>query len=216
MYLVRSGDDSLLLEAGATIHDIFSLGEQLSGISHCFVSHKHKDHSQYVKSFIAAGIDVYGPEDVPLASNLAPFETIEAGPFTVTPFPGHHDVPVFGYVIEAEGRKLLFITDSCYTEYQFTGVSDMVIECNYTPTVLGNNVESGKLNPAQAKRIIESHHGLENCIRLIEDCGDTVESILLCHLSDLNSDEKEILKEVVKVAPPGCSIEIAAKVSGRL
>jgi len=160
------------------------------------------DHAMYATEYAKFGIKVYGNADVaekkqfPYGSYniLKPERSCHIGSFTVVPFENYHDVPIFGYLIHHQNMgTLLFSTDSYKIGLAITGISHYLIEANYSDELLKQNVWSGKINKAQADRIMLSHMSLDYCVKYLRDCSvggctTATKSITLCHLSERNSD----------------------------
>lgn len=202
-YLISSGSEKLLLEAGIPYKDMFEkLEYDLEGIDHCLISHSHGDHSKGVKGLTKNGIDCYmsGTTADELNVNHHRVKTFEhlkkfkLGSFTILPFPLEHDVECTGYLIaNPEGEKLLFITDSYFCQYKFTGITHLMIEVNYCESVLNNKILSGQVHQKMKKRLIKSHFSLENVVDFIKaNDFSSLKEIHCLHLSNSNSDEKMI------------------------
>jgi hypothetical protein len=119
---------------------------------------------------------------------------------------------VVGFQVSAGDEKLVYITDTCYCEYTFSGVTHWLVECNYSVDRLD---AMAKNHPERVKRIIQTHYGEENVIRLLQDndLTKTVE-VRLCHLSDENADEKQMAKHIGEILPKNVKLTIARKSGG--
>ena len=111
---------------------------------------------------------------------------------------------------------LLFATDTYYLPFTFDGLNNIMIECNYSRSILDANIEAGKLPKLVRNRIVQSHMSLDNCIRTLTANDLTkVNNIVLIHLSDGNSNRDEFRKLVfeatgksVHIAEPGKKIKL--------
>ncbi|WP_370280980.1 phosphonate metabolism protein PhnP [Pontibacterium sp.] len=124
--LLESGDLRLLIDGGLTdLCERFQPG-QLSGI---LLTHYHMDHIQglfHLRWGVNDHIPVYGPEDGGAAGDLKkhpgileflpPLTAFE--PFSpqadlsITPIPMQHSKPTFGYLIEQDGKRIAYLTDT--------------------------------------------------------------------------------------------------------
>jgi len=224
-YRVDDGKTALLIECGLPIRKIKEgCGYNLSAISGCIVTHEHKDHSLAVNDLMKAGIDVYMTEGTARAGRAEtyrlklwhrdgidtigkPFYHAERiGTFSVKPYMAHHDAaePVF-YLVEsnATGEKLLFVTDSCYIDYRFAGLTHIMVEANFCADSLAD-VD----NDPRRGRLRHSHMSLENCIGLLKANDLTnCREIWLIHLSSSNGDAEEFKQRVQEAT--GCPVYVA-------
>ena len=225
-YILEDEKDNLILECGITYKEILiGLDFDLSKTRGCLCSHSHLDHARSAKELMKHGIDIYVSEETSEELGLSgyrlrkiePLKQFKIGNFTILPFPLNHDVCNLGYLITNEkGMKLAFLTDTAYCQYNFTGVTDILIECNCSNKILMEKVEQGGMNITLVKRILKSHFSLENVIGFLKANDlSKVKNIVLIHLSDSNSNAKEFKAEVEKetgktvyVAEKGMEIEL--------
>src|SRR5699024_3540212 len=210
-YMIDDRCTTLLREAGVTINEIRKDTEfKLNTIAGVLLSHEHQDHSKAVKDVLKAGIDTYASAGTVEAMNLSHhrLKTVETmkrftiGTWNITAFDVQHDAaePI-GFVLENEaGDRILFATDTYYVKYKFSGLTHVMLECNYSKEILDRNIESGRVHPAMKKRLIQSHFSLENVKEFLKANDlSKVEEIHLLHLSDTNSDEKLFKEEIQKL-----------------
>lgn len=173
-----------------------------------------------------AGIDIYTGKGTIEALELEghraipvePLRPFTIGDFQIIGFPTEHDVPGLGYLIQymPTGEKLLFLTDSYYSKYKFKSLNYIMIECNYIKETLDQNIADGYINQAMKPRLLQSHFSLENVKEFLKanDLSQCREIILL-HLSDRNSSEQQMIREIEeltgikpKVADKGLKVEL--------
>lgn len=212
-YKIDNGKTALLIECGIPIKKIKeACGFDFSDISGCLITHEHGDHCKAVRDVMAAGIDVYcsdGTADFLDLKGYFHFQVIhpdlelKIGSFKVRAFRVHHDaVEPFGYLITstATNERLLFITDSYYTEYKFLNLTCIMIEANYSNDAIAN--------AENKNRILRSHMSIENCIDMLKANDlSKVKQIYLLHLSSKNSDAAEFKRKVQEAT--GCEVHIA-------
>ena len=200
-YALDSGSEILLLEAGCRMAFVKrTIDYRLANVVGCVVSHEHGDHAKYATEYAKFGVNVYGPQDI-FNKKQFPYDkyhvltaekTYRIGSFDVVPFLNYHDVEIYGYLIRHEemGGCLLFSTDSYKIGMTLRGIKHFLIEANYSDELLKENVWNGKINKAQADRIMLSHMSLEYCVKYLRDCEaeKSAKTITLCHLSERNSD----------------------------
>lgn len=207
-YHIFDGHTELLIECGIRFKDIQkALDFKTSNIAGCLISHEHKDHTKGLKDVLRAGINCYMSQGTADAENIDHHrikivkakEQFTVGTWTVLPFDVEHDVnEPFGYLIMNEqGEKLLFATDTYYVRYKFQGLNYIMIECNYSLEILEQNIASGVVHKGMKNRLIKSHFSLENVIEFLKDNDlNSVKEIHLLHLSDTNSNEKEFKTKI--------------------
>ena len=207
-YILDDGSAPLLIEAGIRYKEIQqALGFKVCGLAGCLISHSHGDHSKSAKDIVKAGVGCYLSAETADALGLtghrvkvvAPLETFNVGLWRVLPFPTVHDVDgSLGFLLaHRDGEKVLFITDSAYCKYRFTGLTHIMIETNYSLEILRQNVANGTLDLATKNRIVRTHMGLETVKEFLRANDlSRVEEIHLIHLSNDNSDEERFKREI--------------------
>lgn len=226
-YILGNEDEALLIECGVKINEIKkALDFDYSKVVGCIVSHEHQDHCKAANDVMRLGIDVYTGAKTHQSINgdiihrslpIASRETIQLGGFKIMAFDVKHDAAEpFGFLIEHNDcGRVLFLTDTYYCKYTFPGLNNIIIEANYSKAIIDQKygAESGK--EFLRNRILQSHFSLENCKDMLaaNDLSQ-VNNIVLIHLSDSNSDEKQFQKEVseltrknVTVASNGIEIQ---------
>ena len=204
-YLIGDGKTRLLLDAGISFKRIqVGCGFQTSSIDACLVTHRHGDHAMAIPKLLQRGITVYSNADVAEIHKgvraLAPLQEHTIGTFRILPFEAEHDVPCYGYQATSveTGEKLVYITDSAYVKYTFSGLTHIMIEANYDEDIMLGNVRDGKIPFSLAERVAGTHMSIDTLIDLLRANDMTkVRQIYLLHLSDNNSDA-EAFKRLVQ------------------
>lgn len=209
-YHISDGVTTLLLECGISFKQIqHGTNFETSNLCGVLVTHEHQDHCKGVKVVLERGLDVYmsqGTKDALAIENhrikvVKSKEQFRIGTWTILPFDTQHDVAEpLGFLLQSDnGDKLLFATDTYYIKYRFTGLTHLMIECNYDQQTLDSNVESGRTHPAMRKRVMRSHFSLENLLEFFKANDlSNVQEIHLLHLSDSNSNADRIFKAVAR------------------
>ncbi|MGO0058611.1 MBL fold metallo-hydrolase [Brevibacillus fluminis] len=207
-YHITDGYTALLLEAGIRYKDIQrALNFQTTNIAGCLISHEHGDHCKAVTDIVKAGVDVYASQGtldaLGLSSHRAKLarakQQFKIGTWTILPFDVEHDVsePLGFLMANQEGEKLVFITDSYYCRYKFSGLTHIMVECNYSVQILDQNIASGRVPAVMKKRLLRSHFSLENVKDFLRANDlSSVQEVWLLHLSDSNSDEEVFKREI--------------------
>lgn len=204
-YLIGDGRTRLLLDAGIPFKRIqIGCGFRTSSIDACLVTHRHSDHAEAIPKLIERGITVYSNADVAEfyegVQELTALREHTVGTFRILPFEAEHDVPCYGYQVTstATGEKLVYITDSAYVKYTFSGLTHIMIEANYDEDIMLDNVRDEKVPFSLAERVAGTHMSIDTLIDLLRANDMTrVRQIYLLHLSDNNSDA-EVFKKLVQ------------------
>jgi len=205
-YLLKDGDSYLLLEAGIQPKRMQLDWSKIEGV---LISHEHQDHANYAKEIIKrTGADLYCSEGtssvlrgvpshrIHVASNKRSFNI---GGWKIMPFDVEHDAKEpLGFLIETPTkRRVLFATDTYYIRYKFTGITHLMIECNYDLDILEDNFLSRKIDKKQRLRIITSHFELSNVKQFLKvNDLSKLQEVHLMHLSDRNSDAEQFKREI--------------------
>ena len=225
-YILENKNEALIIEAGVRFIEVKkALGFDIRKVSGCLITHQHNDHAKYIKAMVESGFPTLALEEVWTAKGVTGSRAycIERGKgyrfgrFKVLPFDACHDVPCVGYLIDhPESGRIMFLTDSCMCEYVFPGLNQVMIECNYSDAKLVEAINAGRTLPSQRERLMTSHMELNTCKGFL--CANdltNVANIVLLHLSDNNSDEKNFVSEierqtgkVVYAAHTGLEIEL--------
>ena len=200
-YLLSAESETLILDCGIPIMEIKKgLDFDLSNVVGCVVTHSHKDHSQSVEDLKKTGIPAWEPYNDII--RLRKF-----GGFSVQAFQVPHDnTDCLGFYIKVDGQKMLYMTDFEYVPFSFRtiGIQHLLIECNYQ----NKYVDKLAIN---RKHVLRGHAELETTIGIIRDNIDSLRNVILCHLSENNSDPYECVAGVQKAVGNGVHVDWARK-----
>lgn len=211
-YRITDGKTPLLLECGIRYKDMQrALDFQMSSIAGCLISHEHKDHCAALPDVLKAGIDCYMSPGTAAAIGIEHHRIRKVhakgqftlGTWTILPFDVQHDVSEpYGYLLaNEEGDKLVFLTDTYYCRYKFSGLTHIMVECNFSLDILDANIAKGSVPAVMRRRLMRSHFSLENVKEFLRANDiSKVEEIWLLHLSDNNSDEERFKREIQEVS----------------
>lgn len=229
-YVLQNVGEALLIEAGVNFKKVVAALEgDISKVVGCIITHEHGDHAGRINEVLNAVIPVYATrgtiENAKVTSEWKPrelekdgeaYKRFNVGRFTIIPFATKHDSaePVGFYIWHPETGGILFATDTYYLPNTFTGLNNILIECNYDPEILDRNVEGGYLPTAHRERVKASHLSIDTCIDALK-ANDLkgVNNIVLINLSDGNGDPVAFKQRVynatgkrVHIATPGLNI----------
>jgi phosphoribosyl 1,2-cyclic phosphodiesterase len=218
-YILECNGERLLLELGIKWNDILiGLNYDLTNITACITTHAHLDHSKSVPNALKSGLSVYSCQDVANTykgvKDLPVGVKTKIGGFKVQPLIVPHNTMCYAYIITHEEMgKLVFATDCADFRYKIRGVHHWLIECNHCEELMLEHA----LNNVYSMSASENHLEIKQTIDILKNnfCVDT-QTIVLCHLSQGNADEKEFEQRVknelafsnVYVAKPNLEIEL--------
>lgn len=203
--LTADNGETLLLDAGLPIMDIKrGLNWDIKYVVGAICTHAHKDHSLSVSELEHMGIPVFKPYE-----SLEPMEigftggTIMAfdlttldGKWTHTNTDGS-ECPCYGFLItHPEMGKLLYITDTEFCKWRFADVNHILISCNYQKKYIDDE------NVAKRNHVFRGHMELGTVKDFVmANKTDSLQNVILCHLSRDNAVPSECVAEVKKIAP---------------
>lgn len=227
-YLIEVNNEKLILDAGVNFKIVQKeLNFNFNGIEGVLITHEHMDHLKYASNFALYGINIYASAGTFKKLNLVghrfkvikALQQFEIGNFIILPFDIQHDAAEpLGFLIQYKptGEKLIYATDTYYIKYKFNKLNYLLLECNYNKRIAKENAKNGVINKTRYSRLLESHFSLENVIKFLKSNDlSYAKNIVLCHLSDTNSNQDIMLNEVyaatkikTTVAKPGLNLEL--------
>lgn len=226
-YHITDGETALLLDAGLSFKEIQKgVNFKVSELEGCLITHNHIDHVKGLKELANKGVEVYLSQGTSDALDYAhhrfnitgSFQEFKIGSWVVIPFDVQHDVdePLGYLLINKLGETLLFATDTYYIKYKFSGITHMLIECNYSELIvkrqieLTSDIDDTKNLVSRYKRLLKSHFSLENMMDFLRANDlSKLKEVWLIHLSDSNSDEALFKQEIQKLT--GVPVYVADK-----
>lgn len=207
-YLISDGSSKLLLECGINLKKLKEQDVKLSEVNACLITHEHLDHAKFAKD-LTKYCTLIASSGTLLALGLSGnFNTrivkegdmFVVGSFKIIAIKVQHDAKEpLGYLIHSSitDETLLFATDTYYLANKFSGLTHIMIECNYAEDILEKNLKNGRVGKFLARRLVESHFSLQNVKKFLQENDlSKLKEIYLLHLSDGNSDEVRFKKEI--------------------
>ncbi len=200
-YYVSNGVTPLLIECGIPWAQIQrKLDFKTSEIRACLISHMHQDHCKAIKEMRKFGIDCYTPESIDLAKAVGSTIAFPVGTWRVYAFDAVHDIPCKGFLlVTGNGETLLYLTDSAYCKYRFSGLTltHIMVAANYDADLLNESLAEGEVEVDRAHRIIHAHASLAQVKEMLAANDlSKVQGIWLLHLSSRNADAARFKKEI--------------------
>lgn len=210
---VSDGKTDILIDMGISATRVEKclevLGVDPDAVS-IFVTHSHSDHINGLKVFCkkhphatlhcqkeSAPAVFYHTGVEPIVDD----RDISIGELTIRALPVPHDVPCFGYVVNADRASVAVVTDIGAVSQNTLGAlgacNIVMLEANHDPSMLRAN---RNYSPELKARILSSHGHLSNA-----DCAEAcaylasggVRNFILAHLSEENNKPRLALTEVI-------------------
>ena len=83
-------------------------------------------------------------------------------------------------------------------------IQHFLIECNYQNEYVDKSAEN-------RNHVLKGHAELKTTLGIIKDNSDSLRTVILCHLSDKNSNPEECVAEVKKVVKNNVLVDYARK-----
>ncbi|MFP3953112.1 MAG: MBL fold metallo-hydrolase [Candidatus Acetothermia bacterium] len=212
-YVVREGEDALLLDAGLTIgklkEKLWGEGLYATDLDGALITHRHMDHAAAAVDLAKLGVDTLMGEDVGEYLGLdgsmyrpaVPEETTKVGGrWGVKPLPVEHGgVDCLSYLIlnEEVGEKLLYVTDTSYFPYRIPGLDYVMVECNWQKEYLDEALENKRISVEHARKSIKTHMSLGTAVDFLRKTDlKKVREVHLIHASETNADPEDCRKTV--------------------
>ena len=213
-YLLTSNNgETLILDCGIPIKEIKKgLNWNIKDVVGVLCTHKHLDHSKSVKDFRQMGIQIFAPYlcDSCKSMNMGGF-TVK--PFDLTTVDGrwtHTDAngepcPIFGFLItHPEMGKMLYITDCEVIKWKFKDINHILLGVNYDKCLVDTD------NP-KANHVFRGHLSIDTACDFVKaNDSDSLQNVIMCHLSSENADSGSFIEKMKKVAC-GANVDVAER-----
>lgn len=220
--LIYNKDTLIQIDMGLPLKslkkELDHLGKTINDIQALFITHEHTDHIVGIPLYHDR-VDLYAGEGTYASANpVEPFIPLEVGSMSIVPFPTSHDATnPMGYLIEEEGCRLGYVTDTGFLSDEALA---LIKDCDYYYFESNHDLKMlmNSARPAVLKKRIHSKHGhlsnIDSAIYMAELIGPRTKAIYLAHLSEecntpeiaLSSyhktlDRKGIAHDHVKIVP---------------
>lgn len=205
-YLLTSDSgETLILDCGVPISEIKKgLNWNIKNVVGCVVTHRHIDHSKSVEDLINMGIPVFRPYK-PLIMNqflsnsyftvrIFDLTTID-GSWTHTDANGEH-CPIYGFLItHPEMGRMIYITDCELIKWKFKGINHILLGVNYDKDLIYRD------NTGKANHVFRGHLSIDTACNFVKtNYSDSLQNVIMCHLSSENADKDSFIEKMKKVA----------------
>lgn len=213
-YLLQADSgETLILDCGIPIKEIKKgLNWNIKDVVGVLCTHKHLDHSKSLNDFKSMGIPIYAPY------LKIDYMSMNMGEFTVKPFDlttvdgrwthtnaDGTECPCYGFLItHKEMGRMLYITDTELIKWRFKGINHILLGVNYDKDLVDTD------NP-KANHVFRGHLSIDTACDFVKaNDSDSLQNVIMCHLSAENSDRDSFIEKMKKVAC-GANVDVAER-----
>lgn len=215
-YLLTSNSgETLILDCGIPIKEIKKgLNWNIKDAVGVLCTHKHLDHSKSLDNFKKMSIPVFAPYQ-------RNYNKKNYGGFTIYPFPlqtldgnwTHTDAngepcPIYGFLItHKEMGRMLYITDTNLIKWRFKDINHILLGVNYDKDLIDRD------NTGKANHVFRGHLSIDTACDFVKaNYSDSLQNVIMCHLSSENADSDSFIEKMKKVA---CGANVDVAVAGK-
>ena len=161
------------------------------------------DHSKSLNDFKPMGIPILAPYlgDSRKSVNMGGFTvkffdlTTIDGNWTHTNANGE-PCPIYGFLItHPEMGRMLYITDCEVVKWRFKGINHILLGVNYDKDLIDRD------NTGKANHVFRGHLSIDTACDFVKaNYSDSLQNVIMCHLSSENSDRDSFIEKMKKVA----------------
>lgn len=210
--LISDSGETLILDCGIPIKEIKKgLNWNIRNVIGCIVSHVHSDHSKSVKDFENMGIPVFAPyiSEKPMKNGNGDFRvqsfdlTTLDGRWTHTNADGS-ECPCYGFLItHPEMGRMIYATDTELIKWKFKGINHILLGVNYDKDLVDMD------NHSKASHVYSGHMSIDTACDFVNaNDSDSLQNVIMCHLSSENADKDSFIEKMKKVAC-GVNVDVA-------
>ena len=161
------------------------------------------DHSRSLNDFKSMGIPILAPYlgDSCKSMNMGEF-TVK--PFDLTTIDGNwththangEPCPIYGFLItHKEMGRMLYITDTNLVKWRFKDINHIHLGVNYDKDLVDKD------NDPKTKHVFKGHLSIDTACDFVKaNYSDSLQNVIMCHLSSENADRDSFIEKMKKVA----------------
>lgn len=214
--LTSDSGETLILDCGIPIKEIKKgLDWNIKDVVGVLCTHKHLDHSKSLNNFKSMGIPSFAPYE-----NFEPhFYTKIYGEFEVKDFPltttdnswthtnaDGSECPCYGFLItHPEMGRMLYITDCELIKWRFKDINRILLGVNYDKDLVDKD------NDPKTRHVFRGHLSIDTACNFVKaNYSDSLQNVIMCHLSSENADRDSFIEKMKKVAC-GANVDVAER-----
>lgn len=212
--LTSNSGETLILDCGIPIKEIKKgLGWNIKDVVGVLCTHKHLDHSKSIKDFEDMRIPVFAPyrslKPMAIGSGVFRIQSFDlttiGGNWTHTNADGT-PCPIYGFLItHPEMGRMLYITDTNLVKWRFKDINHILLGVNYDKDLIDRD------NAGKANHVFRGHLSIDTACDFVKaNYSDSLQNVIMCHLSSENSDRDSFIEKMKKVAC-GANVDVAER-----
>lgn len=183
-----------------------------------YKSHPPLDHSKSLNDFKSMGIPIYAPYiQYAQHEGIHRYHTIPFSGFKVKAFDlttidenwTHTNAdgtlcPIYGFLItHKEMGRMLYITDCELIKWRFKDIKHILLGVNYDKDLIDRD------NTGKANHVFRGHLSIDTACDFVKaNNSDSLQNVIMCHLSSENADKDSFIEKMKKVAC-GANVDVA-------
>lgn len=104
----------------------------------------------------------------------------------------------------SELGRMLYITDTELIKWKFNNINHILLGVNYDKDLLDNE------NQIKRNHVYRGHLSIDTACEFVKCNSDSLETVIMCHLSDSNSDVDSFISKMKNVVP-GANVCVAER-----
>ena len=179
-----------------------------------YKSHPPLDHSKSAKDFRDMGIPVCRPYEALLMNQFLANSYFTVRTFDLTTVDGRwthtnadgSECPCYGFLItHPEMGRMLYITDTELIKWRFKDINHILLGVNYDKDLIDRD------NTGKANHVFRGHLSIDTACDFVKaNYSDSLQNVIMCHLSSENSDRDSFIEKMKKVAC-GANVDVAER-----
>lgn len=201
--LTADDGETLILDCGIPLMKIKEgLNWNIKDVVGVLCTHKHLDHSKSVADIRNMEIRVFNPA-LDIFLDVVHFGDFTIRPFDLTTADGRWthtnadgtECPCYGFMItHPEMGKMLYITDTELIKWRFKDVNHILLGVNYDKDLVDAD------NP-KTRHVFQGHMSIDTACDFVKaNYSDSLQNVIMCHLSSENADKDLFIEKMKKVA----------------
>lgn len=212
--LTSDSGETLILDCGIPIKEIKKgLNWNIKDVVGVLCTHKHLDHSKSVADIRNMGIRVFNPT-LDIFLDVVHFGDFTIRPFDLTTVDGRwthtnadgSECPCYGFLItHPEMGRMLYITDTELIKWRFKDINHILLGVNYDKDLVDKD------NDPKTRHVFRGHLSIDTACDFVRaNYSDSLQNVIMCHLSAENSDRDSFIEKMKKVAY-GANVDVAER-----
>ena len=213
--LTSDNGETLILDCGISIKEIKKgLNWNVKDVVGAICTHSHQDHSKSVKDLNNMGIPVCTPYKKLLMSQFLSNSYFTVRTFDLTTVDGRwthtnadgSECPCYGFLItHPEMGRMLYITDTELIKWRFKDINHILLGVNYDKDLVDTD------NDPKTRHVFRGHLSIDTACGFVKaNYSDSLQNVIMCHLSAENADSDSFIEKMKKVAC-GANVDVAER-----